>query len=406
MNSTNTVVSLANSDLFPRMAIEDELDAYNIMHTSALSQLVLFTDTPDLLSVLKELIEHIRYDVERNAKHKTSEDHQVYFELINLIDELDVLHYIGDTPRVRKRNRRLKSVLSEWSVPRHLVIIAIEKIAKLKEYQRIFSDTSPIKKATNKQLRQYVHQRNRLANSNLRLVMSIAKRFRYLGLPFDDLVQEGCIGLIKAIERFNPSKGYLFSTYAHLSISQTIHFAIEQHSSTVRKPNTLMRDKALVDKTRATLEQRLSRPPRSSDFEQHLSNTAASKSAYIALNIQPTADCDNYRTPLNTPEIYPQMEASEQDFKTHFLNYRDWLETALSKLDTRSHQVIRMRFGIGIKRTYSLKEIGETLSISTERSRQISVSAIDTLKIMYQRENKPIKYHHAPTKILREPEKT
>lgn len=397
MNSAYKIVSSDNSDQdltmfndaerLPRMAIKEELDAYKIMQSSALSQLLLLTETPDLLSVLKELIENISYDAERNAKANILEQTSVYLELLNLIDELEVLHYIGDLMRVRKRHRRLKRKLSEWLVPRHLVIRAIIKVTESSEYENVFNEKSSLRKATNEQLNRYAHQRNRLVSSNLRLVFSIAKRFRYLGLPYEDLVQEGSFGLIKAIERFNPKKGYLFSTYAYRPISQTIHFAIEQHASTVRKPNNLMRDKAVVDQTRARLEQSLSRPPRSSDFEQSLPCTIDKRSAHIALNIQPTADIENYHMSSNSPELHPSLERSKQDFKTQFLSYKDFLEAALSKLDQRTRQIVRMRFGIGINRTYTLKEIGETLSISTERTRQISLEAVKTLKEIYQVDN-------------------
>jgi RNA polymerase sigma factor (sigma-70 family) len=399
MNSTYETVSSANLDQdlknfndsahLPRMAMEEELNAYKIMQSSALSQLILFTDTPDLLSVLKDLIDNISYEAERNAKTNILEENPVYLELLNLIDELEILHHIGgDIPSLRKRHRRLQQKLSEWSVPRHLVISAIEKIGASREYRTVFNDDSPLKKATNKQLSRYVHQRNRLVSANLRLVYSIAKRFRYLGLPYEDLIQEGSLGLMKAIERFNPSKGYLFSTYAYRPISQTIHFAIEQHSSTVRKPNNLMREKAVVDQTRARLEQKLSRPPRSFEFEQSLPSTIDNKSAHMALNIQPTADSESYHISPTCPELHPHMERSKQDSKTHALKYKDLLDTALSNLDHRTLQIVRMRFGLGINRTYTLKEIGETLSISTERARQISVKAIENLQLIYQTENK------------------
>jgi RNA polymerase sigma factor (sigma-70 family) len=380
--------SITDLEILPRMALEEELHAYQIMQTSALSPLILLTRSPDLLVVLKSLIEHISYETERNAKSNEFEQHPVYLELVGLIDELEVLHHIGDAQRLRKRHRRLQRKLSEWPAPRHLVINAIEKVINSSEHSSLFSHGSHLKKVTNEQLTRYVQQRNRLANANLRLVLSIAKRFRFLGLPYDDLIQEGSIGLLKAIERFDPKKGYLFSTYAYRPISQTIHFAIEQQSSTVRKPNNLMRDKALVDQTRARLEQLLSRPPRSAEFEQSLPSVVEKKSAHIALNAHPTADSDGDHAYPNNPELYPHMERTKQDFQTHFLKYKDSLETALSKLDQRTRQIVRMRFGVGINRTYTLKEIGETLSISTERARQISFKAVETLQVIYQTGNK------------------
>ncbi|MFT6121652.1 MAG: RNA polymerase sigma factor (sigma-70 family) [Oleiphilaceae bacterium] len=398
MNSTYEAVSSATSNqdlnsftehkMLPRMAIDEELNAYKIMQSSALCQLILFTETPYLLSLLKELVENISYETERNAKTSTPEEDTVYLELLSLIDELEILHHIGDITRLQKRHRRLQRKLSEWPAPRHLVMSAIKKIMTSRDYTNASNDDTHLKKVTTKQFSRYLQQRNRLVSANLRLVLSIAKRFRYLGLPYEDLIQEGSLGLIKAIERFNPKKGFLFSTYAYRPISQTIHFAIEQHSSTVRKPNTLMRDKAVVDQTRARLEQSLSRPPRSFEFEQSLPSTIEKKSAHIALNIQPTADSESYHMLPSCPELHPQMDRTKQDFQTHFLKYKDLLDTALSHLDKRTLQIVRMRFGIGINRTYTLKEIGETLSISTERARQISVKAIETLQLMYQTENK------------------
>jgi RNA polymerase sigma factor (sigma-70 family) len=148
-----------------------------------------------------------------------------------------------------------------------------------------------------------------------------------------------------------------------------------------------MREKAVVDQTRTRLEQSLSRPPRSFEFEQSLPNTIEKKSAHVALNIQPTAESQTDHLPSKSPELHAHMGREEQDFQTHWLNYKGLLETALLTLDQRSVQIVRMRYGLGINRTYTLKEIGETLSISTERVRQISNNAIKNLQVIYQESN-------------------
>ena len=148
----------------------------------------------------------------------------------------------------------------------------------------------------------------------------------------------------------------------------------------VRKPFRQLNEKAVVDKTRTSLEQKLSRPLRGYELNSSLPNNLEYTYSHISNNIEPSANTQSLYAASTHPEDHASMDASAQDFDVQFLKHQATLDSALSRLDQRSRTVLRMRYGLGIARSLTLKEISETLSLSSERVRQIAQKAVLTLQ--------------------------
>lgn len=365
----------------PLMNKSDERKHYECMSRQALDQLVLMTEHEDLLAELKWLVDEIDDEVRRYEAKPGQRLRADELNLIGLIDELEMLLFIDDKDRANKRRNRLKRRLYEWNPPRYVVQ---RMVSELFEGKAINEANCPKLKESKRKIlraqRRYHRQRNKLTDANLRLVFSVANRFRYLGMPFEDLVQEGSIGLIKAIERFEHRKGFLFSTYAYRVISQAIHLAVERNEHLVRRPYKQLREKAVVDQTRTKLEQTLGRPVRASDLRKHLPDNLEHTPAHIDNNAEATAVAWSPTAVLPEPQDHAALDEDSQNFQSLSLNYKDLIEKSLSTLDERSETIVRLRYGIGVPQTYTLKEISERLSLSSERVRQIAKSAVQKLQ--------------------------
>jgi RNA polymerase nonessential primary-like sigma factor len=369
--------SLLPVNNLPRLTPAQERHAYQSMYSSALTQLSLLTHNTDLLELLKVVIETVDEESARYAQTTNLDQQSLTLDIISLVDELETMYYLNCSKGLGQRRQRLQRRLSEWSAPHHLVTSVITRTLHASRPQPnhliAFNDI----KAS---LDRYHAQRNKLTTANLRLVYSIAYRFRFLGLPYEDLIQEGSLGLMKAIERYDPSKGFQFSTYAYRIISQSIHNAIDKQAHMVRKPFRQLNEKAVVDKTRTSLEQKLSRPLRGYELNSSLPNNLEYTYSHISNNIEPSANTQSLYAASTHPEDHASMDASAQDFDVQFLKHQATLDSALSRLDQRSRTVLRMRYGLGIARSFTLKEISETLSLSSERVRQIAQKAVLTLQ--------------------------
>jgi RNA polymerase sigma factor (sigma-70 family) len=379
----NNIAYEFKGDQFPQLPNSTQSQLYQSMESCALSQLILFTREPKLLATLKWLVESIHNETLSYQRTQVYNDGSTYLKVISLIDSLEVIDHIEKHAKHRETvNRKLQKQISQWKVPRHLVIKVIKDLMRQKNTPSLLIEPIMAHNLNGFELR-YNKERNKLISANLKLVFSIAKRYRFLGLSYEDLVQEGSIGLLRSIERFDPTKGYLFSTYAYTAISHHIHSAIEKQSSVVRRPYDQLKDKAIADKTRAKLEQKLARPPRSKEYKASLPDSINNKTPYIALNTHATANIDRYQQSPE-PEEHELMGRTDQDEKTQSLLYKRDINSLLLSLDERKQTILRMRYGIGINRTYTLKEISEILFISSERVRQLCVSSEKELQLLIQ----------------------
>lgn len=289
---------------------------------------------------------------------------------------------IDDTLRIYLREATGVPLLSYDEEVQLARLIEMCRLAQQELSQGNGSITSERREALQRMIDEGRQARDHLIRANVRLVISVAKKYSGRGLPMSDLIQEGNIGLMRAIRNYDYKRGFKFSTYATWWIRQAITRALSDQSRTIRLPAYMTDQISRMRREQNNLQQRLGRAPTKEELAEVMGMDVSKVEQMMSVVRQPLSlespvgeeeetelgDIIEDRGSLNPEESVNQTMMNEE------------LRRSLSELPPREKEILELRYGLGAEEPMTLQEVGQRMGITRERARQLEVQALDRLR--------------------------